>query len=322
MPFVAAEDRAVDEQFRRVLRFMLATGIVLLAINFYMAGRSGSLSVVAILLDGGLALLLDGVTYYALTVIDRANVYQFPHGTGKIENFIGFFHGCSILMVSGAIGYFGIQRIHAASAVVSLGLAQATLVLSVVRDGIVLGLIRRVRKQQSQPSPIVRAYDATYLSSIWYQVAAFLALGLGWLFFHKRPEASLWIDLAVAGGLTSYLATTGYRVVRENFGALLDLPLPEEAQLKILRTLFERHERYEDIVNLYSRSSGRQQILIVELSFRPGTTAGAIESLRADLYKALREALGPVEFSLVTRCESDHPEACDTAASGTAPIPP
>jgi divalent metal cation (Fe/Co/Zn/Cd) transporter len=322
MPSVAAEDRAVDGLFRRLLRFMLATGILVLAVNLYIAGRSGSLSVIAILLDGGLALLLDLVTYYALTVIDRANVYQFPHGTGKIENFIGFFHGCSILMVSGAIGYFAIQRIHAASAVVSLGLAQAALVLSIVRDGIVLALIRRILKRQAHQSPIVRAYDATYVSSLWYQVAALLVIAIGWFFFHKRPEAALWVDLAVAAGLTIYLALTAYRVVLENFGALLDLPLPEEAQLKILRVLFEQHERYEDILNLYSRSSGRQQILIVELSFQPGTTAGAIESLRQDLYGGLSKALGPVDFSLLARCEGGLPEANGTAPPDAAPMHP
>jgi divalent metal cation (Fe/Co/Zn/Cd) transporter len=293
----------VDELFRRLLQFMLATGVLVLAVNLYIAGRSGSLSVVAILVDGGLAVLLNAATYYALGIIDRANVYQFPHGTGKIENFVGFFHGCSILAVSGTVAYCGFERIQSPSTIVSLGLAQAALVLSLVHDGITVAVIRRILRRQARQSPIVRAYDAAYVSSLWYQVVALIALAIGWLFFHERPAAALWIDLVIAGGLTIYLGVMGCRVIRENFGSLLDLPLPEEAQLKILRALLKQNDRYEDILNLYSRSSGRQQILIFELSFRTGTAVTEIESLRDDLLKALCDDLGPIEFSLVARCD-------------------
>jgi len=59
----------------------------------------------------------------------------------------------------------------------------------------------------------------------------------------------------------------GLPLITENFRSLIDLPLPEKDMLKILKIATEFYEEYSGFGMLFSRQSGKQKIIEMELFF-------------------------------------------------------
>ena len=112
------------------------------------------------------------------------------------------------------------------------------------------------------------------------------------------------MDLLLAAAYSFFLLLNGLRVIHANFRALLDLPLPEGDQLKILRVLTRHVDAYDDVVNVFSRFSGGRRRVEIELSFPSETPASRIEHLRGRIHGELGELLGPLEFHLIARSRS------------------
>lgn len=64
-----------------------------------------------------------------------------------------------------------------------------------------------------------------------------------------------------------YLFYCAIGVLVKNFRSLIDLPLPEADQHKILKTLVEDFDNYEGIGNFYTQLSGSTCFVQLELYF-------------------------------------------------------
>ena len=67
--------------------------------------------------------------------------------------------------------------------------------------------------------------------------------------------------------LACFMLYTGIRQILNNFKILMDLLLPEVEQLMIMRVLANEFESYENVGNIYSRRSGRQRFIDIELLY-------------------------------------------------------
>lgn len=298
MPGPSAE----HDPLRRLIGVLLLTSVPMLAFTLWVGFVSGSLSVIAVLLDSGVNLLLNLATFVVLRIVARGNVFSFPYGTGKLENFTSFFHGCGIVLVGGTVLYHGVQRLGSPPVAVSLGLAQLALVVGVARMAFVVAWLSRMVRKYPDGSPLLRVYAVNFTAGLWYSSALLLSMGIGWLLSWRWGNVlALSVDLLLAALYSATLLLNGIRVIHANFRALLDLPLPEPDQLKILRVLTHHVDAWDDVVNVYSRFSGGRRRVEIELSFPPETTASRIEELRSRIEGELGELLGSLEFQLIAR---------------------
>lgn len=302
------------EQLRRLIGILLVTSLPMLAFTLYVGLTSGSLSVIAVLLDSGINLLLNFATFLVLRIVARSNVFEFPYGTGKLENFTSFFHGCGIVLVGGTMVYQAVLRACSPPVTVSLGLAQLAILVGVARMAFIVAWLSRMVRRYPEGSPLLRVYHLNFTAGLWYSSALLLAMGAGWLLSWRWGNAlALAVDLLLAAVYSVFLLLNGVRVIHANFRALLDLPLPEADQLKILRALTRHYDDYTGLLNVFTRTSGGQRRVEVELSFPPETTVGRIEELRSGMRAELGEHFGSLEFQLIARAPDDKPGPVSSA---------
>lgn len=295
--------RTEHEQLRRLIAIMLVTSLPSLALSIYISVISGSLSVVAIILDTAVAQTINLVNYFVLGRVTRGNVFKYPYGTGKLEDFAGFAYGWSILFVCGIIIYEGIYRFFGPPMQISLGLALLAVIFSLARITFIVVWLRRILRRNTGQSPLLHIYYINCSGIMWYTAGILAAMMIGWFLTGRWGNAiAVAIDLLIAVAYVLYLLVTGVQVVRANFRALLDLPLPEPDQLAILDVLTRHYDHYANVINVLTRQSGGRKRIEIELSFDPETDAGQMEIMRSRLREDLARHFGEIDFTLIARC--------------------
>ncbi len=107
------------------------------------------------------------------------------------------------------------------------------------------------------------------------------------------------IDPVVALVMACYMIWVGVELVRHNFRALMDLPLPEEHQLTITRVLASHYEHYDSVGTLYTRTSGNRRFVEVELGFDGDRTVEHVHALSRHMERDLAEEVPGLRFRIV-----------------------
>ena len=248
------------------------------------------------------------VSLFTLRIILRKNTFDYPYGTGKLENFATFVYGLFIIPLAVGIFVAAVKRYLHPPATIDLWLAQFFL-LALLRMAILAAWITRLWKRHVDHSPLMSAYYLDYRISFINDIAIlctlFLSLILssqGWM------HVSVMIDMAVATLIATYYLWIGCHFIVRNFRALIDLPLDEAFQLSILRCLSKDIDEYDGIGMIYTRMSGSTRIVQIELKFRGSATIAKIDALRRSLENKLCGDYGNISFQLIPiQMDVDHP---------------
>ena len=131
--------------------------------------------------------------------------------------------------------------------------------------------VSRLARRTQDPSPLLHAYLLDYRVNVLSDCGVLVAFAAGWLLVHNGlGTLGDRMDPLVALAISVYMIWVGVILVRRNFRALMDLPLPEEEQLRVMKVLAAHYADFEAIGTLYTRSSGKQRFVEIELAF-PGT---------------------------------------------------
>lgn len=302
--------RTEHEELRRLVAVLLVTSVPALAISIYISVISGSLSVVAIILDSAVAQAINLMNYFVLGVVIRGNTFKYPYGTGKLEDFAGFAYGWSILFVCGVVIHQAIYRLVGPPLQISLGLALVAVIISLVRIAVIVAWLSRIIRRHGGRSPLLHVYYINCRGVMWYTGGILGAMMIGWFLADQWGNAiALMIDLMIAVAYSLYLLVTGAGVIKANFRALLDLPLPEPDQMAVLNVLTRHYDDYAILVNVLTRSSGGRKRVEIELAFLPETDVQRIEVIRSRMKEELQRHFGKIDFTLIARClDSPNPE--------------
>ena len=230
-------------QLYRLLRWGLIVEIPIVVITATSAVLAGSAALVALAAQSGIALVINAFAVYAMRQVLKHNTYSHPYGAGKLENFSAFL--CGVLYVpSGLYVLFeSVERlIHAPEVAYLTGLIPVALTFT---TGVVFyTLSTRLKRRTKDPSPLLVAYRADYFIGMMTDGGVLVAFIVGTVLAGTSLGAvGDRIDPVVALVMACYMLWVGVDLVRHNFRALMDLPLPEEHQLTITRVLASHYER-------------------------------------------------------------------------------
>lgn len=288
---------------RQFIRWNAFSAVPMALFTLGMAFAANSLSVLTASLDTVTTLIVNLVNLLVIGVIMRQNVFKYPYGTGKLENFVGVFYGCCITPVSIAILVAAFNRYRHPPQAVNLGLSQLAILVNLVRTVILYFLIRRVSRRYPGRSPLTEASHLDYYTSMIYEATILFCLFLGWLAsVLETRQAGVVADMAIASLVALYVLVNGVKLIYRNFHSLICLPLPEPDQYKILNALAQEFKEYAGIGNIYTHKSGRQHIVQIELYFPGGETVESIERLRLRLERRLGEQFRELKFHLIPLC--------------------
>lgn len=285
---------------KKYIFWVLATLLPLTVISVTVGVISGSLTIFTIALACGASLILHGFNMTSIIVILRRNAFNFPYGTGKLENFSGFLYAIIIMPMVVVIIHSAVSRYLQPPLSINLGFAQIAVVLSALRSLFLLIWISRICRKYPDPSPMTHSYHVNLKNSLALDFSVICALVVGfWLSSFGYIGAAISVDTILAVSVSLYVAYCAYDVLKRNFKSLIDLPLPEVDQQKILKALVADFDNYEGIGNLYTQLSGSTRFVQMELYFKETTTVEEIESLRLRLEDRLREHFKKLVFHLV-----------------------
>ncbi len=292
------EDEQLILELRKLIDLSFYSLIPIAVLFLVMGWLSNSLTVIAIAFDSGLSFIVQIFAFMSIRTIQSSNVLKFPYGTGKLENFSSFLYGALAIPTSLYIIFFAVTRFLGPPEDVSFTLAMIPFVLSLIRS---LYLFYKARKlHKTSDSPMVRSYFINFKITAIGDIALIVAISIGsivTILGHGRFAS--YLDPAFSLLVATYLLYNGVTLTVGNFKVLVDLPLEEKEQLKIMNVLAQEFEHYENIGNIFTRRSGRRRFIDIELYVREDMSVKDVSKLKKRLNADLEKQFEDVRFNLI-----------------------
>jgi len=287
MQMTESIDIATENHSRLMHRVAYASVLValtLILVKAYAWWLSGSVSLLASLVDSSIDMLASLINFFAIRYALQPADEEHRFGHGKAESLAGL--GQSMFIMGSAVFLLlqGVDRILNPQPLESLDIAIVVMVISIL---LTLGLVWYQRKVIAQTHSIaVKADSLHYLSDLLTNLGIIVALVLSALQF---PQA----DPILAIAISLYIFYTAIQIWNESIQHLLDRELPEHEQQQIVQ-IARQHSDVLGVHGLRTRQSGRQKIIQmhVELDGRlPLYRAHRIcDQVEADLMAAFPSA--------------------------------
>lgn len=296
----AANDLHTRNEIRRFFIVGFWTLLLETILCLYIARISGSATIFTFMLQNCFSLLIYFFAIIALGLSIKDNTYKFPYGTGRLENFISFFQA-ALNLPGACLVYYSIWE----SAVnvpesINYEYTQISFIYINIRLIVLKWWAKSIMRRTDVYSPILKAYDRYYTVCIIESTLSAITLLVAFVLQRSdRITEARYIDIAVSAFFGTYMIVNALIVIKENFVALIDLPLKEADQLLIMKTLAEHFDLYEGVGYVYSRMSGRKRIIEIGLRFSPDKTVSEIVELQAKMTKDLEGHFSDFTFNLL-----------------------
>jgi cation diffusion facilitator family transporter len=289
-------------QLKKLVDATLYSMVPLMILSVITGVLSNSMTILAVAFDYGLSLVVQLFAFKAIRTIVKSNVIKFPYGTGKLENFSAIVYGALAIPVSLFIIYSSIMRFVVPPAI-SVGIAQIPLIPNLVRSFL---LFRRSRQlARSSESPMVHSYYVNFKVTAMIDASILVSLSVVLLLATSGYSQIAYIDPTVSSLLGAYMLFSGVKLTVSNFKVLIDLPLPEKDQLKIMAILAQEYNDYENIGNIYTRFSGKTRFIEIELYLKKDLSMEEMTNLKRRIEKRLQEHFQDLRFVLIPMCEEN-----------------
>jgi cation diffusion facilitator family transporter len=244
------DNREISSQAIRFRAMILAISIgsLLMTVKFIAYFLTDSTAILSDALESIINVVASGFALYSIYVSNRPPDASHPYGHGKIEYFSVGFEGALIILAAVAILYKAIPAfiIERPLAQLNVGII---LLLSTSAVNLVLGLflIRTGRKTRSAP---LEADGKHLLTDVYTSVVVIVGLVL------VRLTGWHWLDPLAACLVAINIIFTGWHLVKEAYGRLMDEADPELLE-RIVEILNEnRRPDWIDVHELRTRHYG------------------------------------------------------------------
>ena len=287
-------------ELRSYVNWITYTLIPITAIYIYGSVKSNSLSVASFTLGCGISIFVIFFTKISMRSVVNKNIYTFPYGTGKLENFIGFLTGTLMLPISAMIYYSAVNSFMSGKHEVHFESTQIAMIPALLRDIWLLIWSKKLINRTKSPSPILQSFFVDYKVSVTVTIAGILSMLLAlWLTRLNYGYWGILIDLALAAVLATYMLVNAIILVKNNFRSLIDLPFAESDQLKIVKVLTSYYHYYSNLGVVYTRTCGNTKIIEIELYFERKTSMEEINHLAENLHKDFETIFDDFSFKLI-----------------------
>ena len=314
------DNREISSQAIRFRAMILAisVGSLLMTVKFVAYFLTDSTAILSDALESIINVVASGFALYSIYVSNRPPDTSHPYGHGKIEYFSVGFEGALIILAAVAILYKAIPAfiIERPLAQLNLGII---LLLSTSVVNLVLGLflIRTGRKTRSAP---LEADGKHLLTDVYTSVGVIGGLLL------VRLTGWHWWDPLAACAVAINIIFTGWHLVKEAFGRLMDEADPDLLG-RIVEILNEnRRPDWIDVHQLRTRHYGDKVHLdfhlVVPRSFGLLEAHLEAEKIERMILTTLQEVadvivhVDPCEDPQCERCRKDQCQDRSTDSSG------
>ncbi len=212
-----------------IVSLVVSTGLLL--VKFWAFHQTGSQAVFSDAMESIVNVVASALALFVIFYASRPADQEHPYGHGKMEYFSAAFEGGLISFAAILIMVASIRSLILGPEIERLDIG-VIVVLGAGAVNFLLGLYL-VRRGQKLSSVALRASGKHALADFWTSLGVGLGLALVAL------TEMFWLDSVLAFAVGALLARSGFKLVRESVGALLD-----EEDLEVLKKLagaFEKH---------------------------------------------------------------------------------
>jgi ferrous-iron efflux pump FieF len=308
MPAQTKDDRLLLE-VQNFVRCIVLSLLPVIGAYIWSAVASHSLSVVALATQCGVSFVADIFILIAMHSIVNNNIFNFPYGTGKLENFIGFLTGALMLPTALMIYISTAKSLLTGNHEVHFELTQIGMIPGLLRDASLLFWSKKLISKSKSPSPMVQSFAVSYQVSVIVTAVGILSMLIAlWLTRIQHGHLGTMIDLGLAAVLATYMLVNAVILVGTNFRCLIDLPLAESDQLKILKVLTDHYDFFDNLGVIYTRTCGSKKIIEIELYFKQDTSLQEINLLAERFRAEFNPLFADLDFRLMPLIGPFRPE--------------
>ncbi len=249
----------VFEERERLLKLASAASVAvaasLIIIKILAFWITGSVSVMASLLDSLLDVVASLINLWAIRVALTPADKKHPFGHGKAEALAGlgqatFIAGSALFLIFQAI-----RRLQNPEEVIAIDIGIVVMSISIVVTGFLIAFQRHVIQKTN--SVAIRADSMHYLTDLLTNSMVIVALFMvSWGF--------VWMDSIMAAAMAIYIFYSAWQIISESIQLLLDRELSEEIQQSIRDKVLE-DKSILAIHELKTRESGHTQFIQIHL---------------------------------------------------------
>ena len=260
--------------------------------------QTRSVTVLALTLEFTASCVAGFFQLYALRQAVRANAFSFPYGAGKFEDFARFLRGALYVPSALIVAYWAITRLIWPF---DVGYAEAIVVVALSLGRALLLLEWKRRLMASSPEPSERLRDAYRVRRSLTLNSAFIVVVLG-IGLALEEDGLLGLgeraDAIMALLIVWYMIQDGAKTAVRHFNALVDRPLPRAQREALERVLAAHAGECGGVQGVYTRASGHERFVDIDLRFADDCSLAAAEQVGARIRAELEEALGDTHVRL------------------------
>jgi cation diffusion facilitator family transporter len=275
-PTDAEEDRAKT----RAARLSILAAAFLIVLKLTTAWLTGSISVLASLLDSAMDIFASFTNFIAVRAAARPPDEDHAYGHGKAESLAGLLQAAVITASGLFLIWEAIQRLIAPPAIDFQWLGIGTmLVASLVSFALVRKLSRVARETDS---PAISADAVHYASDVYTNGAALVALLIVVTTNWRLADPLISIAISV------YILWTAISVARESIDVLMDRRLPPEIDEAVASVVGRyRDEGVVGFHDLRTRRSGSYKFIDLHLEVRRDQSLEDAHALTVRVLRAI-----------------------------------
>ena len=287
-------------------KLSLCVVIGLIVFKVAVGAITGSISVLAQAADSFLDLFAITITFFAVVVATRPADEEHPFGHGKVENMAAVVQAALIFTAGGLIIYSAIRRIIAGA---TLELTEAGMGIMLVSIIVSLFLSRYLLRVARTTDSVAFEANARNIAADVYSAAGVL-VGLVIIRFTGLAI----IDPIIALLVSLVIFKSGYDVMRNSFGGLIDVKLPEAEENIVKAAITEHIGELVDFHALRTRKAGRQRYIDLHLVMPRNISIEKAHQMCDHLEQDIKSKLQHASVVI-------HVEPCDERCE-RCPIPP
>jgi cation diffusion facilitator family transporter len=282
---------------RGAARLSLIVVIGLIVVKIAVAAITDSLSILAQAIDSFLDLFAVSVTFLAVHFAAKPADTEHPFGHGKAENIAAIIQAVLIFLAGGLIIYTAVQRARINTPLEMTEAGIAVMAVSIVASILLSRYLWRVARQEDSAA---LAANARNIAADVYSAASVL-IGL----IIVRLTGMDIIDDVLAGIVALFILKVGFDVLRNSFGGLVDVKLPEEEENTIEEAIIEHFGgEVVSFHKLRSRKAGNQRYIDLHLVMPKHISIEAAHLMCDHLEKDMKRRLAQTDITI-------HVEPCD-----------
>ena len=163
--------------------------------------------------------------------------------------------------------------------------------------------VKQRKIYKTNRSAICETNYAAALGALLFDIVSLVSLLAMWI-LRNNPIGG-YISPVVGIFVVAYLTVGCIKRIRTSLSQLTDKTLPEEQQLKILKTLTRHYDSYAQIHSIDSRKGGDITMIDILLSFEDNTKVQEVVGLQKQMQEELDEQIGNCIVNIIMREEKE-----------------